>query len=462
MDFFFEEHLRLDWGFGNPNKTAALIGTLILLVQVLRVHNKIARVGWIVATLLLGVCQVHTYSRGGLIATVAGLLIYWAIATRGRFGLASPGELWAIVGLLVSLMVYSALPHVEASKRYTQGWAPGTEEDRSITNRLRIWKDVPRMMRDAPGGWGAGKSGDAWTQYYQPAQTRYQYRTLVNSHLSWLVELGWLGRWAYLSAWGIVAALLWSLAMAERDKRRMAVVAATGGAWAVFGVSACFSSVAESAVICSLPIAMLVFLCWWEGKTFRACSSAKRAFARAGGGVLIGSACLLLTTFIVGKAKAEEQAIRYHRGVVWIGSSPFRYALCASERRVVGKHFGMLIREHAKSGWAVCESIDDVGSIEEVPVIVQSGNVIGDGPMRRNGREFVLLNPLRLPQGSGGQQVAGIAILGELRRDRTAFAYRQLAKTSPGLSVKVVPGADLYLPDWVRTVETAVPDQPPR
>ena len=87
---------------------------------------------------------------------------------------------------------------LQAHKRYGQGVAT---EDRSISNRFELWKAAPTMMVDAPSGWGGGKSGQAYMNWYQPLDQHEAYRTLVNSHLTWLVELGWLGRFVYLTGW---------------------------------------------------------------------------------------------------------------------------------------------------------------------------------------------------------------------------------------------------------------------
>lgn len=82
--------------------------------------------------------------------------------------------------------------------RYVQGMA---SRDASIENRLKIWETVPAMMRDAPGGWGSGRSGEAYTLRHQREEDSTRYRTLVGTHQTWLAEWGIWGRLLYLSGW---------------------------------------------------------------------------------------------------------------------------------------------------------------------------------------------------------------------------------------------------------------------
>ncbi len=66
----------MDWGFGNPNKTAALIAILMVAVWGLA---YIGRWGFWIALVLftgLGICQIDTYSRGGVFAACVGLGIF--------------------------------------------------------------------------------------------------------------------------------------------------------------------------------------------------------------------------------------------------------------------------------------------------------------------------------------------------------------------------------------------------
>ncbi len=234
---FFNGVWRMDWGLGNPNKTAALIAMLMLAAWWLA---RVWRWGfWLALALFagLGACLIHTFSRGGLLALAAGLIPVLRAAQRpwprGRV-MGACLAVWVMIGFAVFL---------SAHERYGKGVA---REDRSIGNRLEIWRRAPAMMVAAPGGWGWGQSGRAYMQWFQEVDAREEYRTLVNSHLTWLVEMGWPLRFLYVACWGWVLLLC-------LPNRRTGERAVAFGVWLAFGVAAVFSSVAESPWLWVLP-----------------------------------------------------------------------------------------------------------------------------------------------------------------------------------------------------------------
>ncbi|PTY02972.1 hypothetical protein DB346_07625 [Verrucomicrobia bacterium LW23] len=273
QDFFYNGVWRMDWGLGNPNKTAALIATLMIAVWALAYFNRLGarRWGfWVALTLFtgLGVCLIHTYSRGGLIALFAGLVPLVWFAPR-PWGWVRIGAVVIAVWVMVGTSIY-----MDAHSRYGLGVA---KEDRSITNRLSIWKSVPAMMVDAPGGWGIGNSGAAFMQWYQPLEKNEEYRTLVNSHLTWLVEFGWPLRLLYVTAWTAAFVVCWPSAVAAARKGEsggaevaesadpVEVTASRGQQWlavplgvvSCFCVAAWFSSVAEEPWLWMAPGVLL-------------------------------------------------------------------------------------------------------------------------------------------------------------------------------------------------------------
>ncbi len=245
---FFNGIWRMDWGLGNPNKTAALIAILMVAVWGLA---YLRRWGFWLALVMfsgLGICLVHTFSRGGIVAAFFGLFPLVLVVWR-------PWPWSRIIGIVVSIwIIVAALIFLQAHKRYGQGVAT---EDRSISNRFEIWKAAPTMMADAPGGWGMGQSGRAYMNWYQPLDNNESYRTLVNSHLTWLVELGWIGRFLYLTGWFAVFVLCFPSAQA----RWMAV---PFGIWVAFFVGAFFSSVAESICLWVVPVLALTAVLVWR------------------------------------------------------------------------------------------------------------------------------------------------------------------------------------------------------
>ena len=236
-DLTFQGVWRMDWGFGNPNKTAAFIALLMIAVWVMA---YIRRWGFWVALagfVGLGVALVHTFSRGGLLSLAAGMipLLIWAPQPWPRSRL--------IAGLVALWIIVGAAIYLKAHERYTQGVSV---EDRSISNRVQLWAAAPAMMVDAPSGWGQGNSGEAYMQWYQPLERHERYRTLVNSHLTWLVEFGWTQRVLYILGWGLILLVCWP---SNASRWRSTCL----GVWLSFFVAAFFSSVAESVAIWIIP-----------------------------------------------------------------------------------------------------------------------------------------------------------------------------------------------------------------
>jgi hypothetical protein len=241
-DIFFHGIWRMDWGFGNPNKTAACIAILMIAVWVFAYFRRWGF--WLALAVFvgLGVALVHTFSRGGLISLLAGIipLLIWAPRPWPRSKL-----IGGIIGLWI---IVGASIYLKAHERYTQGVAV---EDQSISNRIQLWKTAPAMMANAPEGWGFGKAGNAYMQWYQPLNQNETYRTLVNSHLTWLVEFGWPLRLLYILGWSSVLMICWP----SRFNRWRAIAL---GVWLCFFVAAFFSSVAESWIMWIVPSLFLL------------------------------------------------------------------------------------------------------------------------------------------------------------------------------------------------------------
>ena len=140
----------------------------------------------------------------------------------------------------------------QTSTRFAQ-----SHQDRSVSNRLVIWKQAPQMMVDAPWGWDIRNSGKAYMNWYQPLENTEQYRTLVNSHLTWLVELSWPMRLFYMLGWAAVIVLCCGSRRFESTKSHL-FCGIVCGMWTAFFVAATFSSVAEVPQLWILPVLGLI------------------------------------------------------------------------------------------------------------------------------------------------------------------------------------------------------------
>ena len=202
MEYFFGEHLRLDWGLDNPNKTAAIIAGITIATWLIAGVWKNSKICYLIAGLAFfygGALLLETYSRGGIVALTVGLIpvLLWVSKKRSKF------EIAYFLALMVGLGLYAQKN--EVSTRISPQYI---NEDTSVSNRVEIYKQIPKMLADNPHGWGWGKSGEAYGDFYQSLEHNEDYRTLVNYHATILTEVPWWGRIMYVSAWALLIALV--------------------------------------------------------------------------------------------------------------------------------------------------------------------------------------------------------------------------------------------------------------
>lgn len=239
-DFFFNGLWRMDWGLGNPNKTAILIAELLICIWGLTYIKKNSFFVVAFIFLLLGIALIHTFSRGGLIAATVSCSILFIFNQKNL--LLSRRIL--LLTIVIFLICYSIF--IGFGERCIRGFSSG---DRSVTNRIDMWKTVPYMIADAPNGWGWGEAGVTYIKWYQAPERKELYRTLVNSHFTWLVEGNYIFRVFYISAWIFIFLCCYPI-------KKWLVLSLS--IWICFGIGAFFSSVAESIILWVIPVLALI------------------------------------------------------------------------------------------------------------------------------------------------------------------------------------------------------------
>ena len=264
-------------GFVNPNKTAAVFMELaVVFLSLLLFLASRRRFVWAVLSAVPAAFMVYllllTQSRGCLLGLVAGgaaLLVGYlrGLMTIRRFGL-----------LAFAAAVIAGVVLVCAGPRYTREFL--SQDAR--TDRRAMWIEVPRMMADAPGGWGWGNAGRAYVDWYQDLDKPIAVAELQNSHLTWLVEMGNTCRVLYVFMWLFLVSLLAVVALRDRRPLPLALLVALGGA-------ACFTHELEEPLLWVLPgcsiLALLVKRPVLERRTVRvvACASLAGALGIVGG-----------------------------------------------------------------------------------------------------------------------------------------------------------------------------------
>jgi O-antigen ligase len=198
VDYFYNGSVRWNFGFENPNKAAVIFACLLPLLFIgwnLACENKNSwwlklPAAFVAGTLILAdaLCLFKTYSRGGTVAAAVGvgyLLIpigwprrpsRWKQLFRSaRFNATS-----ALIILLMALFLWAGLGE--------RSLEPITNGDGSVSHRLVLWRSTLQMAADNPLGFGTGKSGEAYMQWYQPIDASTEYRTMVNSYLTFLTS----------------------------------------------------------------------------------------------------------------------------------------------------------------------------------------------------------------------------------------------------------------------------------
>lgn len=426
---FFNDVWRMDWGLGNPNKTAALIAILMIAVWG---FAYIRRWGfWVALTLftVLGICLMHTISRGGLISLVAGLIPLVAFAPR-------PWPKSRIIGVIVGAwMMVGAVLYFNSASRYTQGIA---SEDRSITNRFSIWKEAPKMMADAPGGWGIGKSGDAFMQWYQATDRGEAYRTLVNSHLTWLVEFGWPLRFLYVFGWLLIFLLCWPF----RGVRWLAVPL---GVWITFATSATFSSVAESPWLWIVPgLYLLLVLIYrlakvsWFNPRFLAVP-------------LGATAAMMLVLFLVGSRGSN---LTYDGNQVTVGSGEEKVYLLV-DQKILGKTYGKTLRRYLEENprpFSIILSDRIPAELPKKMIVAGQPNPEAKAQLASAATKLdklVFLSPAVFPQelNLSAEDLKKVEVVfGEFSDSAAGQSWRGFAQT------KLIEGAADFLPKWPEAV----------
>ena len=174
MEFTFDGIVRQGFGFYNPNHAAALICALF---PFLWGWKKYAWIGWMI-TFLLTIPLVMTYSRTGVLVLAFELAAYFILSKTKNWKLIA-----AIVsGILLILIVGGIFGRFAL--------------DKAVTNRPEIWLAGLKLYAVNPLGVGLSNSGVVVSNFMLED---IQCRTLVNSHLTLLVEFGIIAGFFWLS-----------------------------------------------------------------------------------------------------------------------------------------------------------------------------------------------------------------------------------------------------------------------
>lgn len=232
--------------FDNPNKAAVLLAELAVIgMALLSDHRHSVRLLGVGTFLTSVYSLLRTFSRGGFVSLVAGfaIMIFGAFRNRERRRL----RLLCYAGVCACAVAASV--HIGFFDRMAHGFSGN---DKSVGNRIGLWCKVPKMIHDAPLGWGLGRSGEAYMQWYQPLEKHERYRTLVSSHLTVVVETGVVCGFGWILLWSIFLAC--GCGFGRRLRCWLCLAE-----WLVLFVAGWFSSVCENWELWVVPGLIHIF-----------------------------------------------------------------------------------------------------------------------------------------------------------------------------------------------------------
>ena len=172
MEFVAGDVVRMGFGFFNPNHAAALICAVIPFCWG---WNRGRWVG-ISSSVVLCAMLAATFSRTGFIVLALEAGAWWMMCDGCRRARSARTTIWGVI-LSACLACIAAW------------WMwPRLALDGAILNRPKIWLAGLRLFAANPMGVRFGNSGEIASAFMLP--DGITVRTLVNSHLTLLVEMG--------------------------------------------------------------------------------------------------------------------------------------------------------------------------------------------------------------------------------------------------------------------------------
>jgi hypothetical protein len=439
MNFYYNGVWRMDWGLGNPNKTATLIACLMIALWAIPMLWKHGFWPVLICFTALAWCLVQTYSRGGMVAflTGMGVLLVWIPRPwpKARW-IAVVASLWILGGFVL---------YAKAQTRYGQGLFT---EDQSINNRLIIWRHAPEMMAAAPWGWGLGNAGESYTQWFQPLNLSVHYLNLINSHFTLMVEGGWVASVVYLFAWLLTFLLC-------RPFQQSRIKALPLAIWVALGVGACFSDVEESIWLWILPLLALGYV------TFERIQA--RQWPPLSSFVLRGTASVgIVAILILIGLTSSSLPITSNKGVVTVGKGSTK-TLILVDRQVMGSFYGHTFRKFlaknrdqlSDNTFVFVESSRDLPS-STIACLVVSGKFMQEGNVVSRldqGEQIILVNPSCFPEEAKlNNDTIGktLVYFGEYSQAPCRSSW----SSYPGIKALQIDGASDFVPSWPQAILT--------
>lgn len=433
---------RLQFPYANPNKNGVLYAMLsVMALLAFQVRRRAVRIAGLVLAIVFLALACAAQSRGALLGLTVGLAAFGAIRWRMLF---RSWKAWAAVlgGVLILFVLLASF----RPRMLTRGFGEGRK---GWSNRVRIelWSAAPKMMVDAPGGWGFCGAGPAYVDWYQPYEKVCFTGTLMNEHLNWLVEHGWFGRVVFVFSVFFVLLAFGAFAVRTCNAVPLAV-------WLVFAVAAWFNPILREWGILPVPLVASLSVAAAGRKWF------SRRLALT---VTLLAAMLTMTSagvlYWLGASTPDAApSVRADGRRVLVGGDRPRTWVVDDGLALGGLLFGKDLRAmYRANGWL--EPIGYVRDLDDLPSsvsrLVLAGGA-GDAWLRKISmdvhaqrklpRDVVFISPPFPPQAIPPpllQSCRVRVIVGEFA------CWYSNDYDNPPRWVTVVPGAERYIPCWL-------------
>ena len=324
--------------YQNPNLFACLLClTLLSLLWFLTLRSPLKAIVWPFLLLAFGALLL-TASRGGVLALVVGLAVLFPFSKIQTF------KVQLISAYICILLLSGAVLWI--SDDAARLFKSIDMTDGSVARRILIWKSVPGMLITAPEGWGLGNAAQAYQQWFQLDDNYLQLKHLLNSHFTWMVEISWWWRGAYVAGWTLIGVYLCINAQSCSVSRVGLAV------WLAFAVASSFNATAHELTLWLIPLGWLALSLairrnWATLK--------KKIFWISS---ILTTLVALVTIYIMAVQFGDGSSgvIRYQKGVITLGSrhQPADLLWIQPQPEILGKFYGNQFRNLSRAGKTIC------------------------------------------------------------------------------------------------------------
>ena len=437
---------RLKLGYTSPNRAGVVMAMLALVALgfAFRVRKVGVRIAFGVLCAAALVPMTMTGSRGALLAFALGAAVVGVCELRRlrvsrKAALLAGGVVLLVLAILGSLMIFGS----HRTKKGTRS---------SDRQRTLLMETAPRMMRDAPKGWGSfGAVGGAYVNWYQIGEDEKLRLNLVSDHITAVVGRGWVGGGLYVACW--LAGILLLLTFAWKGGSPV-----PAAVWIALGSAAFFNLIFGEKSVFAVPLLSLLLFLW--GRPWRMpwmflwCPLV---------GLFLAAAAIFGIVASAGDGAGEFPRIRKDgRRVLVNGERPVRWVV--DDLQVLGQ---VMVGKDVRAHYLKHRNAPAIGYVQSLRDLPKDGSVrhlvlAGDAcgaylkMLKKTGcfdnlpQSVLFLSPQfppsEIPAELHERTRQVTMVVGEF----AARYSREFLEKKPW--VRIVPGAELYIPNWMRFV----------